>query len=184
MEYAFAQLLMANGLLDEGVAVTAAVRDRYDGAKRNPWNEIECGSNYARSMASWGAVVLLAGFEADADCRPARLPSDRARRRPVVGLLWSGPPAYGTFELRDRRHHPRRPRRRDAHLPARSADGLGEPPTDVRVDGRSIPFESVGGDVVFEAVDARGRRAHRDRRDQASRSTASSRWRPSRMKSA
>ena len=53
MEYAFGQMLMSYGMLEEGVKVTAGVRDRYDGAKRNPWNEIECGSNYARSMASW-----------------------------------------------------------------------------------------------------------------------------------
>ncbi len=66
MEYAFAQMLMQYGMIEEGVEVTAAVRDRYDGAKRNPWNEIECGSNYARSMASWGAMVLLAGFTFDA----------------------------------------------------------------------------------------------------------------------
>ena len=66
MEYAFGQMLMAYGMLDEGIEVTAGVRDRYDGAKRNPWNEIECGSNYARSMASWGAMVVLAGFTFDA----------------------------------------------------------------------------------------------------------------------
>ena len=66
MEYAFGQMLMQYGMLDEGVRVTAAVRDRYDGAKRNPWNEIECGSNYARSMASWGAVIILSGFTFDA----------------------------------------------------------------------------------------------------------------------
>ena len=66
MEYAFGQMLMAYGMLEEGIEVTAGVRDRYDGAKRNPWNEIECGSNYARSMASWGAMVVLAGFTFDA----------------------------------------------------------------------------------------------------------------------
>ena len=36
MEYAFGQMLMAYGMLDEGVRVTAAVRDRYDGAQAQP----------------------------------------------------------------------------------------------------------------------------------------------------
>ena len=52
-EYAFAGLLVSEGYLDEGIAVVRAIRDRYDGAKRNPWNEIECGNNYARAMASF-----------------------------------------------------------------------------------------------------------------------------------
>lgn len=151
MEYAFAQLLMANGLLDEGVAVTAAVRDRYDGAKRNPWNEIECGSNYARSMASWGAVVLLAGFEADGAAgwlafRPTVRDGDRSLS------LWSGPPAWGTFELRAGAA------RLDVLGGAMRICRLalptgGEAPTAVRVDGRPIAFEIRDGDVVFEPVE-------------------------------
>jgi non-lysosomal glucosylceramidase len=42
------------------------VRDRYDGSNRNPWNELECGSNYARSMASWCGILALSGFSFDA----------------------------------------------------------------------------------------------------------------------
>jgi len=43
------------------VKVVKAIRDRHDGLKRNPFNEPECGHNYARSMASWN--VLLAWIE-------------------------------------------------------------------------------------------------------------------------
>jgi non-lysosomal glucosylceramidase len=42
-----------------------SVRDRYDGEKRNPWNELECGSNYARSMASYALLNAFSGFEFD-----------------------------------------------------------------------------------------------------------------------
>ena len=49
----FAGLLFAAGRIEDGLKVVKAVRDKYDGRKRNPWNEIECGSNYARSMASF-----------------------------------------------------------------------------------------------------------------------------------
>jgi non-lysosomal glucosylceramidase len=150
MEYAFAQLLMAYGSLDRGVTVTRAVRDRYDGAKRNPWNEIECGSNYARSMASWGAVVILAGFEADTAAgriafRPTLRDGDHSR------AFWSGPPAYGTFALRTGLIT------LEVIAGAMAICRLGLPtgatgPTDVRVDGRSIPFECVGGDIAFEPV--------------------------------
>ncbi len=42
-----------------------AVRDRYNGTKRNPWNEFECGSNYARSMASYALLLAFSGFEYD-----------------------------------------------------------------------------------------------------------------------
>jgi non-lysosomal glucosylceramidase len=52
-------------LLDEGMMVIKSVRDRYDGEKRNPWNELECGSNYARSMASYALLNAFSGFEFD-----------------------------------------------------------------------------------------------------------------------
>ncbi|MBO5068703.1 MAG: hypothetical protein J6C62_09970 [Clostridia bacterium] len=61
-EYQFAGLLFAEGLYEKGLSVVKGVRDRYDGEKRNPWNEMECGSNYARSMASFALLPILSGF--------------------------------------------------------------------------------------------------------------------------
>ncbi|HOC19670.1 MAG TPA: hypothetical protein PKK95_15485, partial [Vicinamibacterales bacterium] len=54
--------LIYEGLVAEGLAVTKAVRDRYDGERRNPWNEVECGSHYARALASWSLLTALAGY--------------------------------------------------------------------------------------------------------------------------
>ncbi len=64
-EYAAACAMIQNNLLKEGLAVVKAVRNRYDGSHRNPWNEIECGSNYARAMASFALLPALSGFEFD-----------------------------------------------------------------------------------------------------------------------
>lgn len=65
IEYQVAGHLAYEGLVDEALAVVAAARSRYDGTRRNPWNEIECGSHYARAMASWGLLLALSGFECD-----------------------------------------------------------------------------------------------------------------------
>lgn len=65
-EYAFGCQLMMIGEVDKGERVFRAVRDRYRGHNRNPWNEFECGSSYARSMASYAAVPVLSGFTFDA----------------------------------------------------------------------------------------------------------------------
>jgi len=64
-EYAFAGLLISEGLYDEGISIVKAIRNRYDGKKRNPYNEIECGSNYSRSMASFALLPILSGFTFD-----------------------------------------------------------------------------------------------------------------------
>ena len=64
-EYQAAILMIQEGLIDEGLTAVAAIRDRYDGAKRNPWNEFECGSNYARSMAAYSLIPTFSGFEYD-----------------------------------------------------------------------------------------------------------------------
>jgi hypothetical protein len=100
MEYAFGEMLMLTGRVAEGVRVFAAVRDRYDGATRNPWNEIECGSNYARSMSSWGAVPVLSGFTFDAGSGRLGF-SPRVRAGGRFRSLWSGPNSWGTVEITD-----------------------------------------------------------------------------------
>lgn len=64
-EYAAAGLMIQNGLIDEGIECINAVRDRYDGEKRNPYAEIECGSSYARSMSSYALLNIFSGFKYD-----------------------------------------------------------------------------------------------------------------------
>lgn len=64
-EYSFAGLLLSRGRIEDGLRVIRAVRDRFDGERRNPWNEYECGSNYARSMASYAFLPILSGFRCD-----------------------------------------------------------------------------------------------------------------------
>lgn len=58
-------MLIAEGLVDEGLEIVAATRRRYDGYKRNPWNELELGNHYARSLASWAVCDALCGTEID-----------------------------------------------------------------------------------------------------------------------
>jgi hypothetical protein len=62
-EYQAAGHMIAEGLVDKGLTVTRAVHDRYNGARRNPWNEVECGDHYARSMASYGVFLAACGYE-------------------------------------------------------------------------------------------------------------------------
>jgi uncharacterized protein (DUF608 family) len=62
LEYTAATGMFYEGLDEEAKKVITDVRDRYDGYKRNPFNEEECGNHYARAMASWSAIVALSGF--------------------------------------------------------------------------------------------------------------------------
>lgn len=107
IEYQVAAHLVYEGLVDEGLELVRAVRDRHDGLRRNPWNEVECGNHYARSLASWGVLLALTGVRADAVERTLSLrPRDAAfrdgRLRTIVttGSGW-GEASYedGTLRL-------------------------------------------------------------------------------------
>lgn len=62
-EYQVAGHMIWEGMVTEGLAVTRAIHDRYHPARRNPWNEIECGDHYARAMASYGVYLAACGYE-------------------------------------------------------------------------------------------------------------------------
>ncbi len=66
IEYQVAAHCLYEGLIEEGLAIVKGVRDRHDGANRNPWDEFECGHHYARAMASWSLVLALSGCHYDA----------------------------------------------------------------------------------------------------------------------
>jgi non-lysosomal glucosylceramidase len=61
-EYTAAVHMLYIGMIEEGLTVIEAIRARYDGLKRSPFDEAECGHHYARAMASWAAVLALTGF--------------------------------------------------------------------------------------------------------------------------
>ncbi|MBI5395587.1 MAG: hypothetical protein HZA91_09860 [Verrucomicrobia bacterium] len=62
-EYRVAGHMIWEGMLTEGLAITRALHDRHHPSRRNPWNEVECGDHYARSMASYGVYLAACGFE-------------------------------------------------------------------------------------------------------------------------
>jgi len=101
-EYAAAVHMIQAGLVSQGMQVVAAVRERYDGEKRNPWNEIECGSNYARSMASYSLLNAFSGFKFDmvkglVGFDPIRTKQGRFR------CFWSLDSGWGVFDMRPRK---------------------------------------------------------------------------------
>lgn len=99
-EYQVACHMIQEGLVEEGLQLVRAVRDRYDGERRNPWNEIECGSNYARSMASYALLLTFSGF----DCN---MSTGELRFNPIFhdgsafSSFWSVESAWGAFHVSD-----------------------------------------------------------------------------------
>jgi uncharacterized protein (DUF608 family) len=95
LEYQFAAHLIYEGMLPEALTVVETVRQRHDGEKRNPWNEPECGYNYARAMSSWALLVALNGFHYSGVDRTLTLTS-RTRDSAFRGF-WTVPSGWGGF---------------------------------------------------------------------------------------
>jgi non-lysosomal glucosylceramidase len=100
LEYSTAALMLYQGMAERGVQCIAEVRKRYDGVRRNPWDEPECGHHYARAMASWSGMLAMSGFRyAGAERRVVAAP----RARTPFRSFWSAGPGWGTFTLGARR---------------------------------------------------------------------------------
>lgn len=96
-EYQAAAHMIQVGLIEEGISIVEAIRHRYNGEKRNPWNEIECGSNYARSMASYSLLQAFSGFEYNmVEGRIGFNPVQSDER--IFRTFWSLDAGWGTFE--------------------------------------------------------------------------------------
>lgn len=101
IEYQVATHLIFEGLVAEGLALVRAARARHDGTRRNPWNEVECGNHYARSMASWGVLVALTGVAWDGVARSLRF-APRSEVLDADGearFFFSTAGAWGTVHL-------------------------------------------------------------------------------------
>lgn len=66
VEYQVAAHLIYEGFLKEGLSIVKGLRERYDGLRRNPWDESECGHHYARAMASYSLLLALSGYSFNA----------------------------------------------------------------------------------------------------------------------
>ncbi|MFK4852640.1 GH116 family glycosyl hydrolase [Microbacterium sp. ZW T6_19] len=69
VEHQVAASLLFAGRYEEALRIERALRARYDGTHRSPWNEIECGNHYARSLASWALLLGVSGAQWDAPDR-------------------------------------------------------------------------------------------------------------------
>jgi uncharacterized protein (DUF608 family) len=97
IEYEVAALCLYSGLTEEALALLRAVRHRYNGERRNPWNDVECGDHYARALSSWALLDAACGYDYDASTATLtvapRLSSEEFRAFFLTASAW------GTVEI-------------------------------------------------------------------------------------
>lgn len=144
-EYSFAGLLCSQGKIDDGLTAVKAVRDRFNGEKRNPWNEFECGSNYARAMASYSLIPILSGFEFD-------LPHFHIGFKPYkkgdFKCIWSVEKGWGNFEIcgNTAKINVVEGEITLETVGASFCDNV----KNVKIDGKTVDFEFKNGKIYFE----------------------------------
>ena len=92
-EHVAAAHMVYEGQTREGLRVIRDIRERYDGYKRNPFDEAECGHHYARAMASWAAVTAWTGFHYSGVSKSISFAAKPGR------WFWSNGYAWGTCRL-------------------------------------------------------------------------------------
>jgi non-lysosomal glucosylceramidase len=96
IEYLVATQFIFAGMLHDGLRTIEDVRFRFDGERRNPWDEPECGHHYARAMSSWSTVIAFTGFHyRAAEQQLSLMPPPE---EPITAF-WSSGSAWGTFSV-------------------------------------------------------------------------------------
>jgi uncharacterized protein (DUF608 family) len=94
-EYTAAVGMIYEGQVETGLKCIEDIRARYDGRKRSPFDEAECGHHYARAMASWAALLALTGFQYSAVKRSMTFAARTGR------FFWSNGYAWGSVILQN-----------------------------------------------------------------------------------
>ena len=89
-EYTAATGMLYEGQVRNALRCIRSIRARYDGLKRNPYDEAECGHHYGRAMASWGGVLAITGFHYSAVEGTLTFGPEEGT------FFWSNGYAYGT----------------------------------------------------------------------------------------
>jgi len=97
IEYLVAAQFIHVGMLREGLETIEDVRWRFDGERRNPWDEPECGHHYARAMSAWSSVVAWSGFHYHAADQALTLSPKTTP--PEFRSFWSTGAGWGLFSI-------------------------------------------------------------------------------------
>ena len=94
IEYLVASHMLFAGMRREGLELYRAARLRFDGEKRNPWDEPECGHHYARAMSAWSGVLALGGFRYHGGEQSVEIHAPSGHR-----CFWATATGWGTFQV-------------------------------------------------------------------------------------
>ena len=94
-EYTAAIGMLYEGQVESGLRCMQNVRDRYDGRRRSPFDEAECGHHYARAMITWAAGLALTGF------RYSGVEKQMTFAAREGCFFWSNGYAWGTCRMRE-----------------------------------------------------------------------------------
>jgi uncharacterized protein (DUF608 family) len=93
-EYTAAIGMLYEGMTADGLRSIADVRNRYDGLKRNPYDEAECGHHYGRAMIAWAGALALTGFHYSGVEKTLEMAAREGT------FFWSNGYAYGTAVIK------------------------------------------------------------------------------------
>jgi non-lysosomal glucosylceramidase len=149
VEYQVAGHLAYEGMTAESLKLISAIRDRHDGRRRNPYNEIENGDHYSRAMAGWTILEAFTRSSYNALGEQLRLGRDVTRYPLLAATGWGEVQARadqvqvrclgGTIVIRSLLI---------SDGPARNGTG---PIREVTVDGKTVPgfFDQARGEATF-----------------------------------